>query len=505
MDVKEQPQKWPEWIPFVVVPLLVGLAHVLCINNYGYFRDELYYLSCADRLSWGYVDHPPFSVFVLRVCVAIFGDSLGAFRWTLVLSSMATVLAIMGSAKQLGVGWTGIWIAGLFSALSGVFLVVFSFYSMNAFDIMFWALAGYVLIAILKEPSLRLWLILATILGLAFLNKASALWLVAGIFFGLLLTPYRKLLMDWRPWISLLATIGIVSPHIVWQIANGWPTLEFAKNAQEHKLLPLVPWEFFAQQFVVANMVAFVFIAIALVAAFFKPWKKWLPLAIVFFFVLAVLLINGKSRVNYLAPAYTLVLPLAAAISEAWIGSSRPKLFVITALLTVTAPLYLVFGLPWLAPQKMGWLIGFSPIQPPVEEKGAKSPIQGWADMFGWEELAEAVKEVQSNMSSDEKLKVMVVANNYGEAAALEHYKVGPVICGHNNFWLWGYHDWTGEVGIFVNEWPFEIKSMFESFEEVGKVEAPYAVPEQNGSPIWIARKLKVPMATFWAKMRKYI
>jgi hypothetical protein len=28
-------------------------------QNYGYFRDELYYLACALHLDWGYVDQPP--------------------------------------------------------------------------------------------------------------------------------------------------------------------------------------------------------------------------------------------------------------------------------------------------------------------------------------------------------------------------------------------------------------------------------------------------------------
>ena len=28
----------------------------------GIFRDELYYIACANRLAWGYVDHPPLSI-----------------------------------------------------------------------------------------------------------------------------------------------------------------------------------------------------------------------------------------------------------------------------------------------------------------------------------------------------------------------------------------------------------------------------------------------------------
>ena len=66
----------------------VGLAlaaaklavQLLALRPYGYFRDELYYLACSDHLAWGYVDHPPLSIAVLRIWRGMFGDSLVAIR-----------------------------------------------------------------------------------------------------------------------------------------------------------------------------------------------------------------------------------------------------------------------------------------------------------------------------------------------------------------------------------------------------------------------------------------
>ncbi len=46
------------------------------VGAYGIFIDELYYVSCAKRLAWGYVDHPPLAPFLLRGALAIFGDSI---------------------------------------------------------------------------------------------------------------------------------------------------------------------------------------------------------------------------------------------------------------------------------------------------------------------------------------------------------------------------------------------------------------------------------------------
>ena len=35
------------------------VAHMLVAGNYGYFRDELYYLADGRHLQAGYVDQPP--------------------------------------------------------------------------------------------------------------------------------------------------------------------------------------------------------------------------------------------------------------------------------------------------------------------------------------------------------------------------------------------------------------------------------------------------------------
>ena len=56
-----------------------GLIHIIPIflfPEYGYFRDEFYYIACAKRLAWGDVDHPPLAPFLLRVVLLTLGDSL---------------------------------------------------------------------------------------------------------------------------------------------------------------------------------------------------------------------------------------------------------------------------------------------------------------------------------------------------------------------------------------------------------------------------------------------
>ncbi len=69
--------------PLAAVSLLAAghlLLHLLTNGSYGMFRDEFYYLACADHPAWGYVDHPPPSIALLIVNRAIVGDSVEAIR-----------------------------------------------------------------------------------------------------------------------------------------------------------------------------------------------------------------------------------------------------------------------------------------------------------------------------------------------------------------------------------------------------------------------------------------
>ncbi|HJY76619.1 MAG TPA: hypothetical protein VKE95_08300, partial [Burkholderiales bacterium] len=77
MDTRRPPIAWG-WLALVAAVLVC--VHALCLTQYGWFRDELYYLSCAHRLAWGYVDQPPLSIALLKLVVAVAGPNLAALR-----------------------------------------------------------------------------------------------------------------------------------------------------------------------------------------------------------------------------------------------------------------------------------------------------------------------------------------------------------------------------------------------------------------------------------------
>ncbi|NNM32972.1 MAG: hypothetical protein HKO53_07880, partial [Gemmatimonadetes bacterium] len=85
-------------------PLTKLAVHLLTFRGYGMFRDEFYYLACADHLAWGYVDHPPFCIAALSFTRWVLGNSLFAIRLVPGVVGAGLVLVIGLMARRLGGG-----------------------------------------------------------------------------------------------------------------------------------------------------------------------------------------------------------------------------------------------------------------------------------------------------------------------------------------------------------------------------------------------------------------
>ena len=223
----------PEWW---ALPGAVVLLHLLTWHGYGWFRDEFYYVVCARHLAWGYVDHPPLSIAILRLVVAVFGESLFAMRAVVALAGAATVLLTGLITRELGGGrWAAV-LAMTAAAVAPQSLALDFVYSMNAFDLVFWPLTVYTLLVALRRHHLGWWVLTGTVCGVGLLNKISVLWLGFGLAVGLLATPARAARGRPGPWVAagLAGLIGL--PHGLWQLAHGWPTVEFMRNASSTKM-----------------------------------------------------------------------------------------------------------------------------------------------------------------------------------------------------------------------------------------------------------------------------
>src|SRR5215471_214834 len=228
------PRHLPLLLLFAAVTIAVQLS---AITQYGYFRDELYYLASTEHLAWGYVDHPPLSIALLALVRYTLGDSLVALRLAPALLCAATVLLTGLIARRLGGGRFAQGLACMGAMLCPVFLGTGHYYSMNAIDLFLWTLAVWLLLVTLRESTTTRWAWLGVVLGLGLLNKISILWLGMGLVIGLVLTPHRRVFQKGGPFLTAAIAGAMFVPHLLWQVQNSWPTVEFMRNATAHKMV----------------------------------------------------------------------------------------------------------------------------------------------------------------------------------------------------------------------------------------------------------------------------
>src|SRR6266542_11063 len=174
--------------------IIVGLAvfklviHVLTSSNYGYFRDEFYYIAASRHLAFGYVDFPPFIALLTAFVRLTLGDSLLALHFFPALSGSAVILLTGLMARQLGADSFGQVLAALAALVAPQYLGVNALLTMDSFDVLVWAAALYVLILILKYDRPKLWLLFGLVMGIGLTIKVTPLYFGLAVVVGLALT-----------------------------------------------------------------------------------------------------------------------------------------------------------------------------------------------------------------------------------------------------------------------------------------------------------------------------
>lgn len=481
--------------------------------RYPVFRDEFYYLACADHLAMGYVDHPPLSILILAAWRSVFGDSIHSLRVLPSLAGGAIVLLTSALAGVLGGGAYARTMAAASVLAAPSLFGITGFYSMNAFDFLFWLGTFHLVLKLSHlEPAAatRTWIALGVVLGLGLLNKISVLALGAGLAVVLLVTPLREHLKSWGPWIAALIALALFAPHIVWQMQNDWPTAEFVNNASRYKNVSLGPWGFFTAQIRDLG---------PLNALFWIPGLVWLLVSRrahagralgLMFCVAFVVFMNGKAY--YLAPAMLALLAAGGVVAEGWLSAPRVAWLrpVVLVVLLLSAALPLPVVVPLLKAEQVGSYLQAIGVVPKAAEKSALGVLpQHIADRFGWEELTQITARAWNSLSAEERSRTIIATSNYGEAGAINYYGralgLPSAVSQHNNFYLWGPGNPTATTAIIVGVSREDLLESFEHVEEVAPITHPLAMPYEREHPVMICRGPKRPLMELWVAGKKFI
>ena len=124
-------------------------------------------------------------------------------------------------------------------------------------------------------------------------------------------------------------------------------------------------------------------------------------------------------------------------------------------------------------------------------------------------ELTDQVANAWASLTPDERAHAAIFGQNYGEAGAVtvlgRSRGLGPVLSGHNNFWLWGPGAQSGEVMIVVGGDLEDNLRVFRELVQVGVWRSKYMMPYEQDRPVYIGRGLRIPLRELWPQLKAYI
>jgi Dolichyl-phosphate-mannose-protein mannosyltransferase len=520
--VIESATPWKErispWV-FVIAAIYFALQMVTA-THYGYFRDALYYLACAEHVDWGYVDQPPLIAWIGWLVWHTIGTSLPALMLVPALAGAARVILTAAFARALGAKRFGMALAAMLGATPAVWYVTDHQFAMNTFEALLWTGCAYVVLRMIQTENPKYWLWFGAISGLGLQNKYSIAAFAFALLAGLLLTPWRKLFFT--PWLFAGGAVALLIflPNLIWNMQHHWPFLELMRNIRASgRDVILSPGAFIGQQILIMTPGSLPFwlagLGYLLLAKDARAYRAlgWAFVVTIAFFLLA----HGKNY--YSAPVYPIVLAAGAAAVERWMERQNfaalewpRRTFEVCCFvwLAVSIGLLLPLVLPVLPVDTYLRYQEHLPFAVPRSEHGHMGTAlpQHYGDEFGWEEMVAATARVYHSLTPEEQAKTAIFANNYGEAGAIDlfgpKYGLPKAISGHQSYFLWGPRNYTGEIVIVLGSSNADNdRAVFESVEVAAKLNNPYAMRFENRA-ILLCRGLKWNLQTEWARVKHW-
>ncbi len=181
--------------------------------------DESYYWMYSQHLAWGYFDHPPMAAFLIFLGDSIMHNELGVRLFFILISTLTLAMIINELDEKKDLFFLGLFILsfplvhthiGGFMALPDTPLVFFT--------LLFFL--GYK--KFVATPNLKMALFLAFVAAAMIYSKYHAF-----VALGLVVLSNLKLLKNKYFWITVIVAVLLLTPHILWQIENNFPTFKY--------------------------------------------------------------------------------------------------------------------------------------------------------------------------------------------------------------------------------------------------------------------------------------
>lgn len=483
--------------------------------EYGYFRDELYYIAVGDQYSLANLDILPLTPLFLRLITAIFGYSIKSIHFASSLCGALSLVFACLITRKLGGRKYAILLTGLLVLFSG-FMIFGALFTYDSMDFLVQTLAIYLLVRIIKEDNPRLFVLFGLVLGLGLLNKMSILIFSLAVVISLLLVPQREYFKAKWIWLGGIIALAFSIPFVLWQFKHSWYFLDFAAGYSGGIAYRTSFLEFLWSQILPNNIFALpVWVTGLGLLLFSSLWKRYR----IFGFMYVIIFVLAYSlgvKFYFMIPMYSVLLAVGSVKIEDYFskrGIQRPGIKSIRIALPIA---YVILSLPLLP-----MIVPILPIETFVryaavlgvhagvrhENTDLGQLPQHVADRFGWEEMVDQIAAVHDSAASELNEEVGILTSNYGQAGAVhllgQKYDLPEPISPDGWFYFEGlrkedFKDTYVSIGLPRDR----LLQVFGVVIPRGTYAHPYCMPYENNNPIYLCRQPEYDLGSYWRAIR---
>jgi len=134
------------------------------------------------------------------------------------------------------------------------------------------------------------------------------------------------------------------------------------------------------------------------------------------------------------------------------------------------------------------------------------SPLpQILSDRFGWPQMVQGFAARYNALPPDVRLRTGIFCGNYGEASAVNilgpAYGLPPAISGHQNYFYWGWGNYTGESMLILGKDRNDYTDNFEEVVDLGAFDSPWTMDFEHLHYFWLHHR-KHPYAQDWPQLK---
>lgn len=396
-------------LPHQAAILLVGLMtfiHILLAFTSELGGDEAHYALYGLMPDWSYFDHPPLVGWLQIIPMWLFPTDWGArivpISLYILLNYLLYQITIRLFAKNEQIRETA-WIGfGSLLLLNGTLMFpLMGLGQLPDNPLMVVVLALIWLVwEMLKtdQPSLKQWLFLGLLVGLAALSKYTSITIIASLLMVMMLEKRWQWLMQKGLWLAILTALLITAPLLYWNAIHEWASFLYQLHHGTHNPDWRIDRFLSSQtaQFIVYTPLLFIF-GWWMMLKLGNYQNRATRLLLLFAVPVFVLFAWGSGREESLPhwPALAWLLLIPVVIDWLWQRQTKRAIKIVVGLqltlsLILTVVMHSFLYTPWI----------------PFDDH--KNPIQG---EYGWKQAAETALDIQAELAKDKEPLPLFVSN----------------------------------------------------------------------------------------------